>query len=577
MLEYCPCDQLYKSRIGGIKANEPLSIFIKGDGLNATLILTKEGVGHVPVHYAMNRVRGGFAVELCITTAGLYFYHFVVDGVNFGANDMLELTKDGCEFMQLVYDGEFRPLSGVIYQIMPDRFFADGAKIKANMDRIYNENWYAVPDFMPDTNGKYNNEFFGGNLKGIVQKLDYLKELGVTYIYLNPIFKAPSNHRYDTGDYESIDEDLGTESDFDELIAKAKERGIGIILDGVFSHTGADSKYFNRYANYNSLGAFQSRQSQYFSWYKFIDFPNVYKSWWGFETLPEVEETSPEYMTYILGENGIVDKWEKKGIAGWRLDVADELPDEFLAEFRKKSNVTVIGEVWENAARKFAYGFRRQYFLGKQLDGVTGYPLRTAIIEYITQGNNALLRKTVRELINDYPHETLISSMSLLGTHDTTRILTALSSDETPCDKAGKSKYVQSDIDQAIKRLKLASLIQYMLPGIPCLYYGDEAGVYGHEDPFCRKCYPWGRENRSLVNHYIMLGQIRKKYASVFCGSAIEHSFSEEVFVLTRSDGNISLTLTVNLSQDEIKVKNDILSNKRVLQFGEAAISEQSK
>ncbi len=572
MFEYSPIKKKFKSTVGGIKADSLLRLNVSGDAQSATLVLTKEGEGHVPVSYPMQRSEEGFTVEVRITTCGLYFYHFIIDGERFGSDEMLDLTHNGGDYMQLVYEGDFKPLKGgVIYQIMPDRFNIGG---EAHITKgVFCKDRFATPTYLPDENGVYNNEFFGGNLKGITAKLDYLLSLGVTYIYLNPIFESPSSHRYDTGDYEKIDEALGTEADLSELISEAEKRNIGIILDGVFSHTGADSKYFNRYGNYDSVGAYQAKDSPYYSWYSFIRYPDVYRSWWGFDTLPEVNETAPSYMEYMLGENGVVNKWESKGIAGWRLDVADELPDEFLYALGKRSKVTLIGEVWENAARKYAYGNRRRYLLGGQLDGVTNYPIRRAVIDYVMSGNNSALRKTVRELINDYPQKAFLSMMNVLGTHDTERILTALSCDKTPQSKAQKANYVQSDIPSAVKRLKIASLIQFFLPGVPCVYYGDEAGLYGHEDPFCRKCYPWGEENEELVNHYALLGKIREKYSSVFAGEAEDVSPNENIFAFKRSDGHTSLTLYVNMeNMADFPRNTDFSDYDKILQFDRACI-----
>ena len=534
MLKFCPCELEYKSRVGGIRANEPLRFNVFGEAGSIMLVLTKEGEGHCPVNYGMVKTENGFSVTICITTSGLYFYHFLVDGVRYGANDLLELVEGGVDYLQLVHEAEFRPLcGGVIYQIMPDRFFC--AKSTQNADTV--SDIYKMPTHLPDKNGKHNTEFFGGNLRGIMQKLDYLLSLGVTYIYLNPIFESDSNHRYDTGDYEKIDSLLGTEADFDELISEAEKRGIGLILDGVFSHTGANSKYFNRYGTYDTVGAYQSQSSPFYDWYEFIDYPDVYKSWWGFENLPEVNEVSPSYIEYMLGENGAVVKWDNKGIAGWRLDVADELPDGFLYKLRERTKSTLIGEVWENAARKYAYGQRRSYFMG-QLDGVTNYPVRSAIIDFIMTGDNSLLRRTVRELVNDYPPEAFLSMMNIVGTHDTDRILTALSYDARPKSKDDRATHIQSDIAEAIERVKLASIIQFVLPGVPCVYYGDEAGLNGYEDPFCRKFYPWGRENIELIAHYKRLGQRRKEYASVFAGTSVDISPSNKVFKIKSSDGH---------------------------------------
>lgn len=537
MLEFCSCERKFKSRVGGVSVGERLALFAFGEANVAAVILRKEGEGHVPVRYEMSRTCFGFSVELTITTSGLYFYRFEVDGEMFGSDDMCRLTKDGPEFLQLVYDGTFRPLNnaGVIYQIFPDRFF--GGKL--------DESWFAVPPHLPDENGRYNTHFYGGTLKGITEKLDYLKSLFVTHVYINPIFSSPSSHRYDTADYEKIDPRLGTEADLTTLVSEAKKRGIGIILDGVFSHTGDDSKYFDRYGTYGN-GACDEKGSPYFEWYDFARYPDEYRCWWGIKSLPEVNELCPSYLEYMLGKGGIVEKWESFGIAGWRLDVADELPDGFLERLRATSRLTLIGEVWENAARKIAYGHRRKYFLGKMLDGVTNYPIKDAVIDFVLRHDNSALVRTVRRLLSDYPSEVFNSLMNVLDTHDTVRILTALSDGELPADKAERANVMHGD--EAIGRLEIASLIQFFLPGVPCVFYGDEAGLSGCEDPFCRRAYPWGRENERLLRHYRTLGKLRRDYAPFFAGGAEERSPNGSVFVLDRFDGKDVLTLTVDLT-----------------------------
>ena len=259
-------------------------------------------------------------------------------------------------------------------------------------DRTIREDWGGQPYWRPNERGEVtNSDYFGGTLRGIEEKLPYLKSLHVTCLYLNPIFEAHSNHRYNTADYTKIDPVLGTEEDFQSLCAAAGRLGIRVMLDGVFSHTGSDSVYFNRQGRYPQPGAYQSQQSPYFSWYHFISWPEKYHSWWGFETLPEVEETDNNYNKYINGRQGVVRKWLKKGASGWRLDVADELPDSFLDQLteaakEEKPDAVVLGEVWEDATTKESYGSRRRYLLGRQLDSVMNYPFRNAVFGIFHRG-----------------------------------------------------------------------------------------------------------------------------------------------------------------------------------------------
>ena len=382
-----------------------------------------------------------------------------------------------------------------------------------------------MPSFRPNERGKVlNNDFFGGNLKGIQEKLPYLKSLGVTTIYLNPIFEAASNHRYDTSDYMKIDPFLGDEPAFKKLVDAAESQGIRLILDGVFNHTGDNSVYFNKYGEYPSVGAYQSKDSPYYTWYSFQDFPDKYSSWWGIDILPEVNETSPEYQEFIFGKDGVLKKWLSFGIGGYRLDVADELPDFFLKGLRKSvkesnPNAIIIGEVWEDASNKVAYSQRREYLQGYELDSVMNYPLKDAIIQYIQTENAANLLRTMRTLIDHYPKETLDCLMNILGTHDTARILTVLggiycrNKDEMALPSAYLSEKAK---ESAIIKLKMAAILQYTLPGVPCLYYGDENGMEGHIDPFCRQCFDWENQNEELFKFYSQLGKIRQIHQNVF-------------------------------------------------------------
>ncbi len=414
---------------------------------------------------------------------------------------------------------------GIMYQIFPDRFYSSGTK-KENVpaDRSLHENWEDQPEWRPNQKGEVtNSDYFGGDLKGIQEKLPYLKSLGVTCLYFNPIFEAHSNHRYNTADYSKIDPLLGTEKDFEELCAAAKKQGIRILLDGVFSHTGSDSVYFNRESRYPGPGAVQSQDSPYYPWYCFREWPTSYDSWWNFDTLPNVHETEPSFDRYINGEDGIVRKWLKAGASGWRLDVADELPDEFLdhlalAAKSEREDAMILGEVWEDASTKFAYGVRRRYLLGGQLDSVMNYPFRDAIFGFLLGNNPRAFAEQVESIVENYPAPCLRLLMNHIGTHDTERALTVLGGE--PSGSRGREwqsaqRLTPEQRELGKRRLKLASLIQYLLPGIPCVYYGDEAGAEGYRDPFNRYCYPWGKEDEELIAWYRELGKLRREQKAV--------------------------------------------------------------
>lgn len=396
-------------------------------------------------------------------------------------------------------------------------------------------------------NGVWNNDFFGGDICGIEKKLPYISSLGVNCIYINPIFEAHSNHRYDTADYEKIDPLAGTEDDLKHLCKTAKEKyGISVVLDGVFSHTGCDSKYFNMYSRYDTLGAYNSKKSPYFSWYKFIKWPDDYHAWWGIKLLPEVIEDDKNYRNYICGKDGILRKWIRCGISGWRLDVADELPDIFLDDLRKavkeeNEDAVIIGEVWENATDKFAYGKRRKYLLGDELDSVMNYPFADAVLNFVRYGNGASFFDSIMNIVETYPPQVLNILMNHIGTHDTERAITRLAGP----DCAGRDRYWQyehnelskSDYIKGVSMLKMASLIQYTLPGVPSLYYGDEAGLQGMKDPFNRGCMNWKTPNEDLLRWYRRLGEIRKGskvlkdggFSVIFCeNSAIAYARTNE-------------------------------------------------
>lgn len=513
-------------------------------------------------------------IHFSATTAGLYFYHFeletpwgnsLVKNVGNGEGD---LNAEGTEFQQTVYEKNFKTpdflKGGLIYQIFPDRFYSSKTPKKNVPESRVMRKWGEEPYWQESQmNGIWNNDYFGGDLKGVEEKLEYLSGLGVSCIYLNPIFEAHSNHRYDTADYEKIDSLLGDESDLESLCKKAHGLGISVILDGVFSHTGCDSKYFNMYNRYNTVGAYNSKSSPYFSWYKFTDYPNGYKSWWGIKLLPEVSEEDDGYREYICGKNGILRRWLRLGISGWRLDVADELPDVFLDDLRKavkeeNENAVIIGEVWEDATNKFAYGERRRYLLGEQLDSVMNYPFADAILNYVKFGNAQAFMSGIMSIVENYPPCVVNVLMNHIGTHDTERALTRLAGESAEGkDRAWQHSHNKlSDYDylKGVSMMKLASLIQYTLPGVPSLYYGDEAGMQGMKDPFNRACFPWDNINKELYKWYKRLGEIRRG-CKAFKEGSFEPLYAADgaIAYVRRSEENSVLT-AVNNSNSELQI-----------------------
>lgn len=490
-------------------------------------------------------------------TVGLYWYHFsfthgnTTDFIYRGAYGTGFLKTEPASWQLTVYEKGYRTpdalKGGVFYQIFPDRFYASG-KEKAGVpqDRKVLP-WGATPAWKPNEQGEVlNNDYAGGDFAGIEEKLPYLKDLGVTILYLNPIFEAHSNHRYNTADYEKVDPLLGTEEDFVSLCNAAHKLGIRIMLDGVFNHTGDDSIYFNRAGRYQTLGAYNSKESPYYSWYRFGNWPDTYESWWGFKTLPDVNETHPDYVDFITGEKGIIAKWLTLGADGWRLDVADELPDEFIQKIHHRTHATkkdsfVLGEVWEDASNKISYSQRRKYLLGQELDSVMNYPFAEAILSFLRFGDAEQFLEKILTVTENYPKPVVDILMNLLGTHDTARILTRLAGES--CE--GKNRLWQSEhalspeqYEFGIQLEKIATALQFTLPGIPSIYYGDEVGMQGYKDPFNRGTFPWENQREDLLRWYRSLGKLRKCCPLLKAGQFVPISGASGCVCYARMDGD---------------------------------------
>ena len=434
-----------------------------------------------------------------------------------------------------------------IYQIFPDRFYRAATNARDDRKRFVHEDW--DEDFLhfgDKRGGSYMiEEFYGGTLTGIQEKLPYLKELGITVLYLNPIFRARSNHRYDTGDYTKIDPLLGTEEEFSALCEAAERMGIRIILDGVFSHTGRDSLYFNRDGNYESLGAYQSKESPYADWFTFRKFPDSYACWWEDPNLPTVRKENAEYQQYMFQDHtGVVPRWIRAGASGWRLDVADELPMDFLRKLRvaakrAKRDALVLGEVWEDASNKVAYGQMRNYCTGDTLDSVMNYPLREAIISFVTGETTAYeLARLLNHQAEVYPAQFRYALMNLIGSHDRARILNVL------CGKTGEGierakqqfvKLTDAEYALAVKRMRTCIDILCALPGCPTVYYGDEVGMTGCPDPYCRRAYPWGHEDTELQSYARQKLNERKDSALLKFGHCAIEVVDDDTLIIERT------------------------------------------
>ncbi|HXK77629.1 MAG TPA: glycoside hydrolase family 13 protein [Oscillospiraceae bacterium] len=487
----------------------------------------------------------------------LLFYEFFYDGVVYRKGEDAGAVADLCAHYQLtVYEGN-EPITengGVVYQVFPDRFFQSGERPPCPFpDRRFYADRGELPEWRPDENGDSCKDYFGGNLRGITEKLDYLASLSVTELYLNPIFEAHSNHRYNISDYTKIDILLGTERDFALLCEKAHRLSIKILLDGVFNHTGSDSVYFNARRRYPGPSA-SDPASPYHDWYTFGDYPYGYRTWWNFPDLPAVDGSNPDWQNFLCAPGGVIEKWLSLGADGFRLDVADELDEELLrkisAAVHRFPGALLIGEVWEDASNKISYGKRRHYFLGGELDGVMNYPVRTALLGWLKDGTP--LRETLLDLYENYPAPSLARSWNLLSTHDTERALTFLGCEPlNGHDREWQAAHhiPSSDQYEAGKRLLIEAFAAiFTLPGTPCVYYGDEAGLYGYGDPFCRCCYPWGNEDAELREAVSRLGKLRKEHAALMGGSFRILRADEAVFAFERAAGGHFLLTMLNRS-----------------------------
>lgn len=517
------------------------------------------------------------------TTPGLFWYYFLIyrkDGrtIRYG-NQPDKLGGVGVaydhgepeSFQITLYDPAYKTPEAFhganIYQIFPDRFrHAQTKAVDDRKDRYVHKNWdeelLGVGDLR---GGKYQElDFYGGTLTGIQEKLPYLKDMGIDIIYLNPIFRARSNHRYDTGDYTQVDPLCGTNTEFTELCEAAKKVGIRVMLDGVFSHTGEDSVYFNHFGHYPTLGAYQGQSSPYYDWYTFNHYPEDYKAWWGILSLPELRKDNPEYQKFMFQPHeGIVPRWIEAGSCGWRLDVADELPVDFLRKLRAAAKAAdpeavVLGEVWEDASNKVAYGETRCYCTGDTLDSVMNYPVREAILNFVMGKTSA---STFVRLIHHqeevYPAQLRYALMNLVGSHDRCRALNILAGRE--CQELSKAdqQHVHLNVEEyelAVRRYKLCIDLLCALPGCATVYYGDEVGLTGCHDPWNRRAFPWGREDKSLQKYVANKLRHRQESDLLRLGYCDIEAPDDDTLLITRrmKDGHDALGQETTVTGKEI-------------------------
>ena len=429
--------------------------------------------------------------------------------------------------------------NAVFYQIFPDAFAQKGHANQKDDIFFYGKET-DKPYYIREKNGDITHwTFYGGNLQGIVSKLPYLKTLGVTALYLNPIFEARSTHLYDTSDYIKIDSILGSEADFEALVTALHQNDMRLILDGVFSHVGRNSKYFDFDGKSGGLGAYQTSQSPYFDWFSFNHYPDDYKSWWGIKDLPTIDKSKTSFQQFIYGDaDSVLEKWNGLGIDGWRLDVADELPDTFIKGIRdtleRYPEQVLIGEVWEDASRKVAYDQYRKYIYGDGLHATMNYPFRDIILGLLVGGlSPEQAAKKVMQLSENYPRDVFLNNFNNIGTHDTERILSLL--------------------DHDLTKLNLAVGLLMTLPGVPTIYYGDEAGMTGLKDPDNRAFFPWDNINQDSQKIYQNWIKIRKSVPALANG-AIRLFYSDKIFGFVRTDEAQSAIFIFNLANEGVLV-----------------------
>lgn len=490
-------DILFKEPFGAVPLNTSINFKIKANALcNVKMIIkTKKGFEEFDLEYIEKENEYHvYSMELDTSNyLGPIFYYFKFekdDEIFYYSNNhellggvgRLYTKKPELFYHTYVYDlkynvpGWFK--TGIIYHVFVDRFNNDDCSLEnVNKDLI---------------------EVYGGNLRGIINKLDYLQDLGVSIILLSPIFEARSHHKYDTGDYKKISEDYGNLDIFKELVAEIKKRNMYLILDGVFNHTGSDSKYFNKFGNYDTLGAYQSKDSKYYEWYSFKNYPKDYECWDGVDTLPQHNLDNKSFLDYIMfNEDSVVNYWMNLGIDGWRLDACDILTNEFLIKLynvikSNNSDSIIIGELWDDPThfRHHSHDRIDSYLCGNEVEAITNYPLHGLILGYCKGDTTPQkFRRGFYSLMENYPKEYFYSLINISGTHDIERLFYLL--------------------DGNFDFIKLSIVLSFTLPGVPLIYYGDEAGLDGGKDPDDRRPFPWSNVNKEIFNQYKSLCDIR--------------------------------------------------------------------
>ena len=552
-----------------------------------------------------------FETTVTLENSAMYQYYF-----SFEANGRFQyykkknitgdtsLTKEEYWKMSVGFDVPEWAKGATMYHIFVDRYRKGKDMKKEPMPRrILHENWYEPPVLGPDENGLWNIDFYGGDLKGIEETLKYIKKLGVDILYLSPIVRSQSNHRYDTADYENVDPYVGTNEMLKSLCDSAHRMGMKVILDAVFNHTGDDSVYFNRYGTYNTVGACQSAESEYYNFYRreCIWGQHEFSYWWGMPNLPVCDGSSEKWRSFIFSEDGVIDKWFTLGIDGLRLDVADELSDNFIEEIHKavkrnKPDGFILGEVWKNPMR-----MNRGYISsGKGMHSVMNYLIVDALIRYYKYCDTGKLNNILKEIISEYPEETIQTLMNFTSTHDISRVIEILGCNAF--QQYGEWAWnLQNDSLEWIKSHKISkeeykygkmvyksyAVALSFLPGIFSIFYGDEVGITGIGNLANRAPYPWNHKDKDLLKFFRVLGKIRQREKFLKNADIRILRIDHEQFVFERYDKNDKILVVasrthritqIDLPEEyknaEILFKVKGSDKQQLLSFGAIAIKK---
>ena len=458
------------------------------------------------------------------------------------------------EFRDFYTPERFKGRTGL--QIFVDRFYRVGNQPERMEGKILKEWGDASPNWKPDEDGIYrNNYFYGGNLQGIMAKLDYIEWLNFNILYLSPLSFTQSSHHYDVEDQRILDPWIGTWRDFNTLCVEAHKRDILICVDLVFNHMGINSFFFQE--------ALKNKSSPYHQWFEW-DAKGEPVFWFGFKDMPQCNKLNPNYQDYVFD---VIERYLREGADAIRLDLGENFPKEFMVKLRNKTKkinpeALIVIEMWDLATKK-----ENSQMDGMQTDSVMNYPLADAICRWVRYGNAQHFAYTIGEL-KSYPQNVQAVLWNFLDSHDTPRAINMLAAKgmlenpfegriwdiEAPWRKAkefdtyGFRKWEQDndkvDMEIARKKLIMASTIQYFMPGIPIVYAGTEIGMTGYKDPFNRKPYNWQNPDRNLLEHYQKLGLLRKENRKFFSkATSLECEVYQTSLKITRQSENGQMIL----------------------------------